>query len=346
MLEAHVLASINASTQQLLLIGDHQQLRPSAACHELTLKYGLNVSLFERALNNDVPYVRLRTQRRMRPSISRLIRPIYKDLLDHESTKGRPPVAGLASCVHFITHAAPERSRDELLSPENPHEVTILTMLAALLHGLGYAEKRMTVLSAYVGQLLLLRAAFAACGLSKVLISTVDAYQGEENDIILLSLVRSNERGTLGFTSVDNRVCVALSRARLGFFCACDLEMLGAGSKLWATLQRHTSMRSAQKKAEFVDNASRITWVGGVVNLVLAALKLAAGICGRSAAMIADAGHSFSDLVSDAVTLLALRLSSLPADVDHPYGTRPSCYCCSPSAGPVSYTHLTLPTKA
>ena len=102
----------------------------------------------------------------------------------------------------------------------------------------------------------------------------------------------------------------------------------------WATLQRHAAMRSAQKKAEFADNASRITWVGGVVNLVLASLKLVAGICGRSAAMIADAGHSFSDLISDAVTLLALRLSSLPADVDHPYGTRPSCSCCCPSAAP------------
>lgn len=112
----------------------------------------------------------------------------------------------------------------------------------------------------------------------------------------------------------------------------------------WATLQRHTSMRSAQKKAEFADNASRITWVGGVVNLVLAALKLAAGICGRSAAMIADAGHSFSDLVSDAVTLLALRLSSLPADVDHPYGTRPSCYCCSPSAGPSTFNPCRSPS--
>ena len=41
----------------------------------------------------------------------------------------------------------------------------------------------------------------------------VDAYQGEENDIIVLSLTRSNERGTLGFTAIDNRVCVALSRA-------------------------------------------------------------------------------------------------------------------------------------
>ena len=50
-LEAHVLASLNASTQQLLLIGDHQQLRPSVACHELTLpRYSLSVSLFERAL--------------------------------------------------------------------------------------------------------------------------------------------------------------------------------------------------------------------------------------------------------------------------------------------------------
>ena len=49
--------------------------------------------------------------------------------------------------------------------------------------------------------------------------------------IILLSLVRSNAHGKLGFTSVDNRVCVALSRARLGFFCACNLTMLSSGSE-------------------------------------------------------------------------------------------------------------------
>lgn len=36
--------------------------------------------------------------------------------------------------------------------------------------------------------------------------------------------------GRLGFTAVDNRICVALSRARLGFYCACNLEMLTAGS--------------------------------------------------------------------------------------------------------------------
>lgn len=50
------------------------------------------------------------------------------------------------------------------------------------------------------------------------------------------------------------------------------------------------------------------------------ARKLFAGIVGNSAAMIADAGHSLSDLLSDAVTLWAVRLSRLPPDDDHPYG--------------------------
>ena len=56
---------------------------------------------------------------------------------------------------------------------------------------------------------------------------------------MLLSLVRSNEQGKLGFTAVDNRVCVALSRARLGFYCACNLSMLGDGSELWNKVRKY-----------------------------------------------------------------------------------------------------------
>lgn len=51
-----------------------------------------------------------------------------------------------------------------------------------------------------------------------------------------------------------------------------------------------------------------------------AGLKLAAGIWGHSAAMIADAGHSLSDLLSDGVTLWAVQMARLPPDADHPYG--------------------------
>jgi helicase required for RNAi-mediated heterochromatin assembly 1 len=52
-------------------------------------------------------------------------------------------------------------------------------------------------------------------GLPNVKVTTVDNYQGEENDFILLSLVRSNNEDKIGFLEVENRVCVALSRARM-----------------------------------------------------------------------------------------------------------------------------------
>ena len=64
----------------------------------------------------------------------------------------------------------------------------------------------------------------------------------------------------------------------------------------------------------------RITIIGSVVNLLLTALKFAAGILGASAAMIADAVHSLSDLLTDFVVLIFVNLSSRPADSDHPYG--------------------------
>ena len=64
----------------------------------------------------------------------------------------------------------------------------------------------------------------------------------------------------------------------------------------------------------------RITLWGSVVNILLTALKFAAGILGASAAMIADAVHSLSDLLTDFVVLLFVRISLRPADADHPYG--------------------------
>jgi len=88
----------------------------------------------------------------------------------------------------------------------------------------------------------------------------------------------------------------------------------------WSAMVRHTATQRKADLEEELDEGSRITWVGAAVNFVLAFLKLFAGVTGRSAAMIADAGHSFSDLISDGVTLLALRMSTLPADIDHPYG--------------------------
>lgn len=64
----------------------------------------------------------------------------------------------------------------------------------------------------------------------------------------------------------------------------------------------------------------RVTFVGLVVNLLLSAAKLVAGVIGRSAAMTADAVHSFSDLATDVVVIAFARISSKPQDESHDYG--------------------------
>ncbi|MDD7252119.1 MAG: cation diffusion facilitator family transporter [Prevotellaceae bacterium] len=64
----------------------------------------------------------------------------------------------------------------------------------------------------------------------------------------------------------------------------------------------------------------RVTLAGSGINLLLVAFKMVAGIMGASAAMIADAVHSLSDLLTDFVVLIFVRISSRPQDKDHDYG--------------------------
>lgn len=64
----------------------------------------------------------------------------------------------------------------------------------------------------------------------------------------------------------------------------------------------------------------KVTLAGSLVNVILVAFKFAAGILGRSAAMIADAVHSLSDLVTDVIVIVFVRISSRPEDKDHDYG--------------------------
>jgi len=68
------------------------------------------------------------------------------------------------------------------------------------------------------------------------------------------------------------------------------------------------------------DQIKKITLIGALANLLLAAVKLAVGSLSNSAALVADGVHSLSDLLSDAVVLVGAWFSGLPADESHPYG--------------------------
>ncbi|KAF1075560.1 cation diffusion facilitator family transporter [Halodesulfovibrio sp. MK-HDV] len=79
-------------------------------------------------------------------------------------------------------------------------------------------------------------------------------------------------------------------------------------------------MTEEAKRAEQVAAVSRVTWVGLIVNVLLAAVKIVAGIMGNSRAVTADGIHSLSDLVTDVSLLVGVRMWTAPPDDAHPYG--------------------------
>lgn len=92
-----------------MISGDHQQLRPTSSVYELSKRYNMDISLFERMINNDINCVTLKQQYRMHPDIANLIRPtIYKELVDAQNVFMYPPVAGVNSRVYFLNHTNPE----------------------------------------------------------------------------------------------------------------------------------------------------------------------------------------------------------------------------------------------
>mmetsp|Transcript_38839 Transcript_38839/g.91391 ORF Transcript_38839/g.91391 Transcript_38839/m.91391 type:complete len:1568 (+) Transcript_38839:638-5341(+) len=245
-LEAHILTALHPRTQHVVLIGDHQQLRPSTAVYRLSKNFHLDVSLFERLIHNGAAHVTLEQQRRMHPSISRLIKPLYPNLRDHSSVSEYPEIMGVGARTFFFTHTNFEDDEGESHSKANSFEANFIGALAAYLIKSGYQDSQLTVLSPYLGQVRLIRNRLRRDPLTEgVKITAVDNFQGEEADVILISLVRSNRNKTMGFLAVENRINVALTRARHGMFIVGNANML-KGHQLWSrimdTLSSHNSI--------------------------------------------------------------------------------------------------------
>lgn len=242
-LEAPVIAACVPSLHQLILVGDHQQLRPH--CHVKDHEdqpYFLNISLFERMVTNGVEFDTLSKQRRMIPEIRRLLYPIYGNLIqDHASVSNpanRPDVPGMGGInSFFFSHQWPE-TRDNQMSCVNADEADMITGFVEYLVYNGLESEDITVLTFYNGQR---KRVLSSLRRSPTLdnrrfnVVTVDSYQGEENKVVILSLVRSNDKNQIGFLGVENRVCVALSRAQCGFYIFGNGMLLyrSNSTKLW-----------------------------------------------------------------------------------------------------------------
>ncbi|RZC41405.1 NFX1-type zinc finger-containing protein 1, partial [Asbolus verrucosus] len=282
-LEAHIVTSITKHCKHLVLIGDHKQLKPNTANFNIEKHYHLGISLFERMLINNIHCYTLNVQHRMRPEISGLIRPsIYPFLEDHPSVHQRPPITGIDNCILFIDHNHPEESDDGftrhlVLNGYNPENITILAAYLGQFFAFQREKK---------GHMDLLRG---------VRVAVLDNYRGEESDIILLSLVRNNKEGKIGFLSIENRVCVALSRARNGLYIMGNMAQLCRENKLWREIKSNLEERNALGSDLLLrcqNHQDQITLVKCDTDF----LAISEGGCSKKCEVLLECGHQCASL--------------------------------------------------
>ncbi|MCJ1327194.1 hypothetical protein MMC10_003861 [Thelotrema lepadinum] len=270
----------------------HLSLRP--LCKEYEERYRLDESLFERLMNT-LPFSRLNTQRRAHPDLADLLRSgDYPYLIDHPSTLERPEVPGLAFRSYWVHHDVnedvPDPSSAMAKSYSNGYEVRFISnTVKYLIERHGYRYNTITILTPYNGQVALFvrslkkfcrvtltnedKEALVNTGMleaaeldSKSAVSvelgallrvtTIDNYQGEENDVVFFSPVRSNREGQVGFLKTQNRINVAISRARNGFFVVGNSKLL-ENVPQWAPVVSTFKHKSALSKGLPVQRCSK-----------------------------------------------------------------------------------------
>ncbi|CAJ0955631.1 unnamed protein product [Ranitomeya imitator] len=220
--------------------------------------------MFERLIRMKIPYVRLDYQHRMRPEIAQLLTPhIYDKLENHASVLTYESIKGVCHSLFFVDHNQFEEHIKEGKSHQNVHEAAFVKSLCFYFIQQGYSPSHITILTTYSGQLHCLQKMMPKAQFQGVRVCVVDKYQGEENEIIILSLVRSNLVGNVGFLKIPNRVCVALSRAKKGLFCIGNMELLSK-VPLWSAINdvlQENGLIGKELKLQCVNHPNAATYV-------------------------------------------------------------------------------------
>ena len=226
--EPSSLVPIVKGARQLILVGDHRQLPPTVTSRSAE-EGGLNIPLFERLLANGISAHMLTTQYRMHPTIREFPSARFYEnrLEDGCSSSERPPVAGFLwpdwdKPVSFVPVHGAEIEEEAGSSRSNMDEAAIVIKIVNdLLVPGDLMPEDIGVISPYAGQVRLIRSMLND-EIEGLEVKSVDGYQGREKEIIVLSTVRANEDGKVGFLSDYRRLNVALTRARRGLIVVGD----------------------------------------------------------------------------------------------------------------------------
>jgi RecA/RadA recombinase len=233
----------------LALVGDHKQLPPveddalyGIVESDEALETLVNRSLFEQAWEGGLPESArclLTIQHRMHPDIAAYVSAASYDgqLQDAPEVQAYSYVTRtpFPVALHFVDTEGMRGVR-ERRGPggalRNEAEVRVAAQVVRLLDERAPREMSMAVIAMYAEQVERLRQALGRRRFKRpVKIDTVDSFEGREEDMVVISLVRSNERGRIGFLRVPNRLNVAISRAKHLVACIGDSATLRAGEE-------------------------------------------------------------------------------------------------------------------
>ncbi|XP_034488707.1 NFX1-type zinc finger-containing protein 1-like [Drosophila innubila] len=246
-LEAHILPCLTPYTEHVIMIGDHMQLKPFISYIKGFKNGTIHPSLFERLIRADFHVNVLNTQYRMRNAFVDLLCPlIYKKLLSHNSVREFPSVRNMAMNLYFLDHRKSETQFHNTYLMNVWEKQQVYLIVNHLVKVSGYKSTEIVVLTPYSMQVDSIKNTLSRdSDLKDIGVHTVDSFQGLEADIVVLSLVRSNEHGNIGFLSLPNRICVALSRARYGLYIIGNMETLAYNSITWREIQKRLEHQNA-----------------------------------------------------------------------------------------------------
>ncbi|KAL3984757.1 AAA domain family protein [Acanthocheilonema viteae] len=211
-----------------IMIGDHHQLPPVVQNIAFQKYSNMEQSLFARFVRLGVPHVLLDQQGRARAEIADLYNWRYERLGNLPHIEALPEFqranSGFAFNYQLIDVPDFNGVGETTPSPyfyQNLGEAEYAVALFTYMRILGYPAEKISIITTYNGQASLLRDVVQTrCAENPLIgvphkISTVDKYQGQQNDYIILSLVRTKN---IGHIRDVRRLVVALSRARLGLY--------------------------------------------------------------------------------------------------------------------------------
>jgi superfamily I DNA and/or RNA helicase len=206
-------------SEKIVLAGDHWQLPPTVLSHEAA-RLGLNRSILETAIDHCAMVYLLDVQYRMRPVIAGFSSQyFYNSLLQsaaHLQNQG--------THLSFIDTAGSgfnEKHGPDGLSLQNEGELETIRKLIEVEN----IDPAITAfISPYSGQVTAAREVLPV----EMRISTIDSFQGQEKENIIVSLVRSNDESEIGFLKDYRRMNVAITRAKDQLFVIGDSATLGA----------------------------------------------------------------------------------------------------------------------